>query len=290
MIENIIISLLSWLLPIKNTLKPEIIGTNISISQPLEIYKPKDDLKISAENAILVNLDTGKTIYEKNSQKPANIASIAKLITVLVIIQNEDISKYYIVPRDIKDITGSDSLLRVGDEITIRNLIAMSLIASSNQAAYTLAYNYSDGDIDKFAQEMNKLASSLGMKNSHFKNPVGYDEKDHYSTASDLKKLAMYALRQSTLSVITNQTEKVIKTKSGREIEIDTTNRLLGKEIPGFEAVTGLKTGTTPKAGECLIVSAKTDDEKTFVAIILGSSDRYGDAKKLFEYAKESTK
>ncbi len=286
MFEHFLTSLFSLLIPSELSKGTPNIPVNIVSVSEKKQTKDFKNINIKAESALLIDIESGETLFHKNADDKRSPASLTKLLGALVILKNEDLNKIYIVPSDIHEINGSKNHFVPGQKVKVRDLVAISLIESSNQAIYTLAINFS-GSESKFVNEMNKLAKILGMENSNFVNSTGFDDEKQYSTASDLRKLALYSIRHPLMYSVTKEKEKNIKLANGKKYTIEATNKLLWSKIPGFLTIEGLKTGTTPEAGQCLITTATTEKGETILAIILGSDDRYSDAKKLFTYAKQ---
>jgi D-alanyl-D-alanine carboxypeptidase len=158
------------------------------------------------------------------------------------------------------------------------------MIASGNDAALALA-EYNGGSMEKFVRKMNDRAKNLGLNNTHYTNPMGFDHENNYSTAEDLSLLSLYVLQNDFLTTPANLEKYEIESRSGISHEYVTTNQLLNKElnIPGV-VVHGLKTGRTPDAGECLISVATDDKGHEIMTVVLGSQERFQDTQKLIEW------
>jgi len=172
---------------------------------------------------------------------------------------------------------GSSMGLRPGERMTVRELLYGMLIPSGNDAATALAIAVG-GNVPNFVQMMNQKAASLGMKNTHFANPHGMDAPDHYSSAADMLLLAHYLYDNYPLfRQIVNTRSAVVAGHTLRN-----RNELLGV----YPGVNGIKTGTTPAAGECLLVSAVYRGHQV-LAIVMGSDDRYGEMKALLDHYRK---
>lgn len=234
--------------------------------------------QVSAAAVFVDDLDTGTVLFVKDPQKKVAIASTTKIMTALVAsayFKQNDILK---APGDILSITGSTMNLKPGEQLTFRSLLYGMLLNSGNDAAFTLAANF-PGGLDGFIAAMNKKAFDLGLHNTHFDNPAGFDSPNHYSSASDLAKIAVAAMEDSQIArvVSTKQTE-VASTDKTVIHSLKNLNKLLGE--PG---VLGIKTGTTPAAKENFVGLIERDNHK-ILTVVLGSDDRFGETEKLINW------
>lgn len=229
---------------------------------------------ISATCAILVDADTGRVLYEKNSTDQRAIASITKLMTALVAIRSTpDLSKEVTVKREYTLIEGSSIYLKVGETLTLEALLYGLMLESGNDASLAVA-GACAGDTETFVGWMNDWAKEIGMKNSHFSNPSGLKDEDNYSTAADMAKLARVVMADETLA-------KIVSTKS---ITLGTRtfanhNKLLWQ----YEGCIGLKTGYTDKAGRTLVSCAERDGQRLIV-VTLNDPNDWKDHAALFDY------
>jgi D-alanyl-D-alanine carboxypeptidase (penicillin-binding protein 5/6) len=167
----------------------------------------------------------------------------------------------------------------------MRELLEAALIPSGTDADYTLAQHLGGGSVGAFVEEMNRKAESMGLKNTHFENPAGLDERGHYSSARDLATITRAAMKYPTFDEIVN-TEQATITTQNREIELTTTNNLLYLYPPAD----GVKTGTSPAAGPCLVASAR-EGEESYIVVLLdaaGEQYRFDAARTALEYAFKS--
>lgn len=240
-----------------------------------------NDVKISSPSAIVIDSINGRVLYEKNGYEKRNIASLTKILTAIVTLENVKLDEVVTIKTSSSSIGGSTVGMSKGDEITVKALMYGMLMCSGNDCAYALA-EYVGGDIETFAKLMTEKAKEVGAKDSNFKNPHGLDVEGHYSTAYDMALITRYALNNQVINEIvgtestTIQFGKTVKTFSN-------TNRLLRT----YSNADGVKTGFTNGANRCLIASA-TKDELRVIAVVLGSETtdiRFNDAKTLLEYA-----
>jgi serine-type D-Ala-D-Ala carboxypeptidase (penicillin-binding protein 5/6) len=253
--------------------------------QPLP-QKSDDEsqLEITAGSAIVIDLTSSKILYTKNETERRPIASLTKLMTGLIIASEETPYTVIKVSQNAAGTEGSTIFLNAEEEITVKDLVYGMMIASGNDAALALA-EYNGGSMEKFVRKMNDRAKNLGLNNTHYTNPMGFDHENNYSTAEDLSLLSLYVLQNDFLTTPANLEKYEIESRSGISHEYVTTNQLLNKElnIPGV-VVHGLKTGRTPDAGECLISVATDDKGHEIMTVVLGSQERFQDTQKLIEW------
>lgn len=236
-------------------------------------------LSVSAESAILIDALDGAVLFEKNADTPLPMASTTKIMTALVVLQNADISQTISVPKEAVGVEGSSAYLYEGERITVRDLLFALLLQSANDAAVALAL-HTEGSIDGFADEMNALASEIGLTNTTFLNPHGLPEDGHHSTARDLALLMRYALENCEFAAICKtKSHKTSPPKGGTAHYFRNHNRLLNDYAPCI----GGKTGFTRAAGRCLVSAAQKNDAR-LICVTLSAPDDWNDHKTLFEH------
>ena len=239
---------------------------------------------ISATSAILIEATTGRVIYEKNPDEQRAPASLTKMMTgILALEKLKPYEKTTITP-DAAVIDFSSLGLASGDVISIGELLPGMMLVSDNAGAYALAQAVS-GTIPAFSDLMNDKAKEIGCTRTHFSNPNGLPGANHYSTARDLSKIAAYCMKNPEFRKVVGTKIKIVywNSPSDKKIDAENTNELLQKNYPG---ITGIKTGFTKAAGNCLAASA-TRDDLNLIVIVLNSSDensRFDDAEKLLDY------
>lgn len=251
----------------------------LSIS-PLPIQKedmvsPGD---LYAKTALAIDLDTQSILYEKNSYDRRPIASLTKLMTAYVILKESDPSSIVTVSDHAARTEGSRMGLVTGEQISVRNLLYGLLIESGNDAAVALA-EFNAGDEASFIKKMNDEAENLGLENTHYANTTGLDNQNSYSTAHDLLVLSSHLLKDDGVREIVKNSSYEVTGENGEVHQLKNTNILLGQL--GIE---GMKTGTTPSAGECLLSLAKNPEGHEILTVVLGSSDRFIDTKILVDW------
>ena len=256
-----------------------------------------DSLSISSPSALLIEESTDFVIYEKNSNVKMYPASTTKILTALLTLENGNLSDVVTVSDNaVSEIEGGYVTMYIskGEELTVEQLLNVLLVPSGNVAGNILA-EYVSGSISSFVDLMNKRASELGCTNSHFTNPYGKHDDNHYSTAHDLYLIAKAAMKYDVFREIVCKTSYVLEPTnrhSKNDRTLYSTNDLIKPSSASYyEYAIGIKTRYTSQAKDCL-VSAATKDNMTFYVIILGAeknssgvSYRYIDSKKLYDFA-----
>lgn len=240
---------------------------------------------ISAEAAVVLDLESGVPLYEINAGERLYPASITKLMTALVALDYYSPTQVLTVKRLAPVEAEADMGLEVGDQVNFRGLLYGLLVPSGADAAYTIADNY-PGGIENFVYAMNKKASELNMKNTHFSNPTGFDEPTHYTTAHDLALLTAVALRNDLINKIVATYGTTLADATGKKtFYLKNVNKFLGF----LYGADGVKTGFTDLAGECLVASVSRNGHR-IVTVVLKSQDRFGDSARLIDWAYQSFK
>lgn len=279
---------LFFMYPGHNSLQTLIIKPGLvrsySIPTPQVTLYPQNDgqpAPYTSARSVVAQDVTSKTImYEKNPDARLMPASITKVMTALVALDEwSDLDTVIEVKNEDRAI-GQTIELERGEKITLQNILYGLLVHSGNDAALAIADNY-PGGYDAFVDAMNQKAKELHLDQTVFKNPSGIEQYGHLTTARDLAVLASSALQNKTIASIVETKRIVITDITGSIIhDLETTNELLGQ----VEGLKGLKTGWTTNAGECLI-SYVDRDGKRIITVVLGSNDRFGDTRLLVDWA-----
>lgn len=258
--------------------KKEVIATPMAVRKaPVIIDKGIAPPTLSAKAVHAVDLKTGKILFSKNSQEPLLPASTTKIITALVSLSHYKLDE--VLKVSIPDAAGHKMGLKSGERITVRSLLYGLLVFSGNDAAEVLAADYPGGR-ENFVSAMNSLAKNIRLENTNFKNPVGFDEYLHFSTAEDLVKVATYAINNPVFSEIVSTQEVKVTSVDGKVVHnLTNINELLGK-VPG---VIGVKTGWTVNAGEALVTLVERNGNKVMLAV-LASNDRFDETEELINW------
>lgn len=227
----------------------------------------------SAASAILVDVNSGRVLYEQNADAKMLIASTTKIMTALVAIREGNLGDVVTVGREATLTEGSSMYLKEGEKLTLETLLYGLMLCSGNDAAVAIA-DHVGGSQAGFVELMNEMAGELGMEHSSFANPNGLDHESHYSTARDMARLACAAVQNETLVRIAS-TQTV--TAGGRTM----TNH--NKLLSYMDGCIGLKTGYTRAAGRTLVSCAERNGQR-LVAVTLQDGNDWADHQALFEY------
>lgn len=240
---------------------------------------------ISAEYYCLVDRNTGQILFEKNSNEKRPIASTTKIMTAILSLDYANLDEIALVSRHADRTPEFTIKLKEGQEVSLEELLKVTLIKSSNDAAVVLAEHIA-GDEEFFGELMSKKAFAIGAMQSNFRNASGLPDTEHYSTAHDLSIIAKYALEYPFIKETVAKAESKFKHPSYKEpITIRNTNGLL----VSYKGADGVKTGTTNAAGKCLVASA-TRNNQQLIAVALHSNDRKADCARLLDYGFNSFK
>jgi len=226
-----------------------------------------------AAAAYVVERD-GKVLWSGNADKRLPPASLAKMMTALIVIEGGRLDETVTVGRAAARETGTRLGLREGDRLKARDLLTAAIVRSANDACRALA-DARGGTESKFVARMNARAALLGMSDTRFANACGHDADGQYSTAADLARLANAAAGLPEYMRAARLERATVRTEAGREFSFDNTNALIGR----YPGAVGLKTGTTPRAGTCLAALAEKDGARVLM-VLLRARDRWwgGDA------------
>lgn len=234
---------------------------------------------VSMDAGILVSKD-GKVLWSREPNTRHSIASITKIMTAIVALENAKPTDVMTVPEVSTEVGESSAALKRGEKMPLKDLLGALLVKSGNDAALAVAINIG-GDVPTFVKMMNDKAEELGMTNTHFDNPHGLDSKTHYSTAHDVSIMSRYALEKPVLREIVSS--KLYKfSDATNSHSLPNTNLLLWK----YRGAIGTKTGWTDKAGYCLSAAANREGQELY-AITLGTSTeiaRFSESAKVLDF------
>lgn len=245
-----------------------------------------EPIEVAATAAVLVDADYGELLLDQNAHAKRYPASITKVMTALLTLEAIDrgelsLDTVVTAPEAAFNglsADGSTQGIKAGEQMTVQQLLDCALIASANEACSILAVTIA-GDINSFVARMNTRAAELGMKDTHFANPHGLHSDEHYTTAYDISLMTIEALKHDTFRSIVDMAEcRVPATNLSGERHFYNTNALLSNwRYIGYtySSAIGVKTGSTPEAGQCL-VSAAVENGRTLVAVVLGAENVTG--------------
>ena len=234
---------------------------------------------ISAKGAVLLEIDSGDVVFGKNEHAPLPMASTTKIMTALVVLENARLSDTVAIEPNMVGIEGSSIYLRVGEVLTVEDLLYALLLESANDASVALAIHTS-GSVEAFADMMNQKACELGLKSTNFTNPHGLDDTNHYTTAHDLAIIASNAMQNEDFARIVSTKKSVIPLSNGEGSRVLVNhNRLLRT----YNGAIGIKTGYTKRCGRCLVSSAERNGVR-LICVTLNAPNDWNDHKALLDY------
>ena len=242
-----------------------------------------EEIELSAPAAVLMEASTGQVLYEKNAHEQRSCASITKVMTLCLTFDAIEagqlsMTEMLSASAHAASMGGSDIWLKEGEQMTVDDLIKATVIMSANDAAVVLAENVA-GSEEAFVARMNERAKELGMNDTVFKNCNGLDEDGHVTSAYDVALMSRELIKHEK---IFDYTLTWIDYVRGGETQLVNTNKL----IRSYRGITGLKTGTTSKAGSCITATAERDS-LALISVILGAENtdnRFRDAAALLDF------
>ncbi|WP_227013442.1 D-alanyl-D-alanine carboxypeptidase family protein [Paenibacillus psychroresistens] len=238
-----------------------------------------ESIQTHAQAAALIDVTSGVVIYSKLGDKQMRIASLTKVMTAIVAIEQGDLSDSVTTSKRAAGREGSSIYLKLGEQMSLQHLLFGLMLRSGNDAATAIA-EHVGGTEEGFVYLMNQKAEMLGMLNSHFMNPHGLDVKDHYSTANDMAILTAYALKNPIFQEIVQTKIKKVPNPNESWGYIWTNKNKMLSLYPGSD---GVKTGYTKLSLRCLISSATRDGQQLAV-VTLNDSDDWADHSRLLNY------
>lgn len=245
-----------------------------------------EELLPNAKSGLLIEASTGEVLYEKNKNEKVSVASMTKMVAQIIILENIEKgtltwNEKIKVSSNAAGMGGSQIWLQPGEEMTVRDLMKGITMASANDATVAMAERIA-GTEDAFVKQMNDKVKELGLKNTHFVNPTGLDEENHYSSAYDMGLIAKELLKHEQILEFSKVYEDYIRQDTPNKYWVVNTNKL----VRFYEGADGLKTGFTDNAGYCMAVTAKRDGMR-LVAIVLGEESgkvRNQETSELLDY------
>lgn len=251
----------------------------VAPAEEAEPASPQPRPVIKASALYMVELKSGRVLLEKNSTRRLPPASLTKIMTALVALDAAPLQEVVKIDRRAI-IHHSSNHFRAGEQFLLRDLLTAMLVASANDACEAIAWHIG-GDGKRFVAMMNERARKLGLNDTHFSNPCGFDAPGHFSTAADLATLTKQALQQPFFSMMVRTLARDISTVDGtRRMSLHSTNELLVDPD-----VNGVKTGYTSKAGRCLIASMFKDGQRLLL-VALNMMDQWEQASHLLRYGQ----
>ncbi len=255
-----------------------------------------EELNVNANAALIIETNTGKVIYEKDGDEQNYPASVTKILTAILVLENCNLDDVATASESaISQIPDGYVVapLKVGEEMKIKDLLYALMLKSANDAAYVLAEHVGE-NVDFFADMMNQKAKEIGCTGSHFVNPNGIHNERHYTTANDMYLIAKYAMKNEEFVKIVSTMEYTLPSTNKYEAEdrvMRNTNSFINPDSSFYNKnVRGIKTGTTAQAGNCLITDVARDGLE-FITVLLGaetSSGKFSETEKMINYAYDN--
>lgn len=243
------------------------------------------DFNYNTSSEIVMEAKTKRVLFANNACEKKYMASTTKILTAIVVIENCDLNETVEVGADTVGIEGSSIYLEAGERLTVKELLYGLMLRSGNDCAETLAVHCS-GSIEKFAALMNETAKRIGALNSHFVNPHGLHDDNHYTTAYDLALISCYAIQNKDFKEIVS-TKNVKIPFSTHDTFRYLTNK--NKMLKEFDGATGIKTGFTKKAGRCLVSSCNRGGME-LISVVLNCGPMFEHSKTLLQNAFDEYK
>ncbi len=233
---------------------------------------------VSASSAALYCPATGEFAFTQNADVRRGMASTTKIMTALVAIEQGDTAAEIVIPPEAVGVEGSSLYLKAGEKMTLRDLLYGLLLQSANDAAEAIAVAVG-GSVEGFADLMNAKAAQMGLTDTHFTNPHGLADENHYTTARELAEIAAEAMRQPLFREICRSRRAAIPNGEGGKRYLVNHNRLLFT----YAGAVGVKTGFTKATGRCLVSAAQRDGVE-LIAVTLGAPDDWHDHAAMLDY------
>ncbi len=247
-------------------------GNTASIANSLT---PPD---ISAKTAIVIEKESGKVLYEKNADEKVFPASTTKIMTALLAIENDDLNKTVKITDAAIGVEGSSIYLEKGEQLPLRDLVYGLMLRSGNDAAVAIACEVG-GDVDHFVELMNERAAELGAVNTHFMNPNGLHDEQHYTTARDMALIGQKAMHNPAFVQVAQTKTYKADRGAGKYNYFYNKNKVIYQ----YEGGTGIKIGYTKVAGRTLVASSKRGDME-LICVVMAAPNWFEDTYKLMDY------
>src|SRR5665811_490311 len=255
--------------------------SGLFLTPPAVGVPPSSSPTVSAVEWAVYDESADVMLATWNANDRRSMASVTKVMTAMIVLDQTSLDDVVTVPEFAASTRGSTAGLVAGEEWTVYDLLVAMLVRSGNDAALTLAWRVGDGSIEAFVAKMNARATELGMTDTHFTNPNGLDDADHYTTATDLVTMVVASLDYPDIrEIVRIRTIKLPADPTGKTRLVNNTNRLLGT----YPGVVGLKTGDTPWAKKVLLGVTERGPRR-IITVVMGSEDHFSDSRELIDWA-----
>lgn len=277
LIAGITVILISLFIPAFSVSRPD---NRLPVTKTGQFPQQSDIFpSVSAVRSVLIEAESGQVLYGKREYEKAGMASTTKIMTALVVLNNLSLDTVFRIPKQCIGIEGSSIYFVEGEKLRIEELLYGLLLASGNDCAVALALACS-GSVDAFVLEMNKTARDLGIEDTHFTNPHGLSDRDHYTSCYSLALITAEAMKNRTFrEIVSTKTAKIsYNNKTGQRTLVNH-NRLLS----GYKGTVGVKTGFTKATGRCLVTAAERDGI-LLIAVTLNDGNDWNSHRNMFDY------
>lgn len=232
---------------------------------------------VSAQSALVMEASSGRILFQKDAHHPLPMASTTKIMTAVIALEEGSPDDIIKISANAANTEGSSMYLCEGESLSLEEVLYGLMLASGNDAAVAIAEHF--GGTENFVRLMNNKAKEIGAKNTHFTNPNGLPDSNHYSTAHDMALITAYALKNSSFSqIVSTKTHTIPPTDRSSARTLTNHNKLLRMD----ESCIGVKTGFTKAAGRCLVSAAKRN-QMTFICVTLNAPDDWNDHTLLYQ-------
>lgn len=238
--------------------------------------------KVSARSAVVMDLVSGRILYEKNGREKVYPASTTKIMTVLLGLEAGDLDRMVTVTDEAVGVEGSSIYLVRNETLSMRDLLYGALLRSGNDAATAIAAEVG-GDVESFVERMNRRAKEWGAENTHFTNPTGLFDEEHYTTAYDMARMARGAMLTPGFAEIAGAKSWTAQRQEGRDPYFSNKNKVVHQ----YEGGTGVKIGYTEASGRTLAASSERNGEK-LICVVMDAPDWFQDSYRLMDWAYDT--
>ena len=260
-----------------------------SREQTTPIVIGESTFNTTAKAMVLIEANSGRILASHNGQEQLPMASLTKIITAIVAIENcQDLDVKHEIPQQAQGVEGSSIYLKAGEHLSVRELLYGLMLRSGNDSAVAIA-NIIAGGVDKFATMCNEFCKKIGAISTHLVNPHGLHSDEHYTTAHDLAIISAYALKNDIFSQVVSTKQKRIPNELGKYDHRDLINK--NRFLKMLSDADGVKTGYTKKAGRCFVGSAtRASDGLKLVCVLLNCNPMFQECKSIVELAQQNYK
>ena len=250
----------------------------------IRAFCEENEVKTTAQSACVIEKESGRILFAKNENEKLPMASLTKIITAIVVIENtKDLNEIISIPKNATKIEGSSIYLKEGEKLSILDLLYGLMLSSGNDCAVALAIK-TGGSVENFMKMANEFCQKIGATNTNLVTPNGLHDDNHYTTALDLAKISAYAMQNEIFrEIVQTKSIRIIREDGIYPVIIKNKNKLL-KEM---DEATGIKTGYTKKAGRCFVGSAKRNNMEV-ICVLINCGPMFQECEALLNFALDN--